>query len=269
MSSPAPPYFRLLGAYWDTTSLALLMKPVADYDMLSYLRLNSPRLPVAGVRPWFNCLVSGLRYIPDQQVIHGDIKPANILIKDDRVFYTDFGLSKLMSDTSLDPGFVNFRYAAPEIQHGVRGQPYDIWSLGCVFLELLSFKLQHPIDDLFEVQDSRSKDGSKHNLYSGNLDAVQAWLAKHRGTASDCPEALGTEEALRYCEAMLSPMPDQRPSAVQLSGYMTARSCCAQSPGIYFNETLKARPEDMPMINTKDHGLDPRHDEQLQRKQSS
>lgn len=121
-----PHIVRLLGAYWDTTSLTLLMKPVAEYDMLSYLRLNSPRLPVAGVRPWFNCLVSGLRYIHDQQVIHGDIKPANILIKDDRVFYTDFGLSKLMSDTSLDPGFVTFRYAAPEIQHGVRGQPYDI-----------------------------------------------------------------------------------------------------------------------------------------------
>ncbi|MCJ1245017.1 hypothetical protein MMC30_002218 [Trapelia coarctata] len=223
-----PHIVRLLGAYWDIASLALLMEPVADYDMLSYLQSSFPRLPVADVRRWFNCLVSGLRYIHDQQVIHGDIKTANILIKDGRVFYTDFGLSRLVSNNSIDPGYVTFRYAAPEIQHGVRGKPYDIWSLGCVFLELLSFQLQYPIDDFFRGQDRKLEDGSNDYSYSGNLDAVRSWLAKLRESASERPEAPDILELLRWSEAMLSPEPDHRPSAAELSEFLAPRPCCVQ-----------------------------------------
>ena len=225
-----PHIVSLLAAYWDTKSLAILVEPVADYDMLSYLKLESPKLSLADIRPWFNCLISGLCYMHTHQVIHGDIKPANILIKDYRVFYADFGLSRLSSDKSLDPGCATFRYAAPEFQNGLRGKAYDIWSLGCVFLELLSFHLQYSIDYLLRGQRGRAKDCLEDKSYSANLDAVQTWFLKLRKSVSEHPEAPDILKLLDCCQAMLRKEPNQRPSAAELSRYFAPRSCCVQIP---------------------------------------
>lgn len=88
---------------------------------------------------------------------HGDIKPQNILwFKDhstptavDRLVLSDFTLMRFHnkgSRTVTTVGHIGFTntYRAPEValtSHQCIDQRYDVWSIGCVFLEFISWYL--------------------------------------------------------------------------------------------------------------------------------
>lgn len=84
-----------------------------------------------------------IEYAHAKGVIHRDIKPSNLLwFSDTEVAkLCDFGLSKIISEQ--DPGtprVVTSWYRAPEIclSHPGYTEKSDMWSIGCVFYELLS-----------------------------------------------------------------------------------------------------------------------------------
>ena len=89
-------------------------------------------------------ICEGVQYLHQQKLIHKDIKPANILIKDGVAKLSDFGLTKKMegsmvslSDKANLPGTLN--YLSPEI---IKGEKYneksDVWALGIIFHQLFS-----------------------------------------------------------------------------------------------------------------------------------
>jgi serine/threonine protein kinase len=90
------------------------------------------------------CLASGLAFMREQRVRHRDVKPQNILVHNENVLYTDFGYSRDCSQftKSSSEGAVSVqtpRYSAPEvISNKTRSYPSDVFSLGCVFMEILS-----------------------------------------------------------------------------------------------------------------------------------
>lgn len=92
---------------------------------------------------WFGCLASGLAYLHSNKIRHKDIKPTNILVRYGCVFLSDFGVSKFIApeaDTQSEgpPGRLTYKYAAPEvIAQDSRGRQADVFSLGCVFAEML------------------------------------------------------------------------------------------------------------------------------------
>lgn len=105
----------------------------------------------------FGCLADGLAYLRHRQIRHKDIKPRNILIHQGRVLYTDFGLSLDYSlrdnSVSSGPAAMTRRYAAPEvIESRPRDSSSDIFSLGCVFVEMFNAftrVLQYDEADIF------------------------------------------------------------------------------------------------------------------------
>ena len=78
-------------------------------------------------------------------VVHGDVKPENILIADDHAVLADFGIARVMSDlldaaTGADGvSLGTAAYAAPEqTAGGASALPAaDVFSLGCVLFEML------------------------------------------------------------------------------------------------------------------------------------
>ena len=80
-------------------------------------------------------------------IIHGDIKPENILFKNDKDFNIvigDFGLSIILNDTYIDKyKLIQTRwYRSPEIIYNIPfNEKIDIWSTGTIIYELISGKI--------------------------------------------------------------------------------------------------------------------------------
>jgi len=98
---------------------------------------------------YFSQLISGMEAI-NQYLIHRDIKPDNILFSEGNLKITDFGLSKIVAQstrTSTFKGFGCYPYLAPEGWRFDKNTiQMDIYSMGFVFYELAT--LQHPFEKL-------------------------------------------------------------------------------------------------------------------------
>ena len=97
----------------------------------------------------WQCL-EAVEHTHHKQRVHGDIKPANILISEGtNVKLTDFGVAKILSDTTAqDSPKGSVTYSAPEVILGERGAPdfqSDLFSLGMVAYLMLA--KNHPFAD--------------------------------------------------------------------------------------------------------------------------
>lgn len=82
---------------------------------------------------------------------HHDIKPRNVLVRGTAFILADFGTSKMkeLGEDSQTPWKnTTFEYGAPECRDpeslaaGVVGRPLDIWSLACIFTEIVTYAEQ-------------------------------------------------------------------------------------------------------------------------------
>tara|TARA_B100000787_G_C16197105_1_gene301752 strand:+ start:3357 stop:4259 length:903 start_codon:yes stop_codon:yes gene_type:complete len=82
---------------------------------------------------------NGLIYLKKNNIIHCDIKPENILFKDNtlkQIVIIDFGIS-LTLDKKQNKVTQTIYYRAPEVLLGDKyNSKIDIWSLGCVIYEI-------------------------------------------------------------------------------------------------------------------------------------
>lgn len=139
--------------YETTGSFRLVLRPVVDRDLEDYLlsiRAESHFLTAdmqSTLKQAFGCLASALAFMHMKKIRHKDIKPRNILIHDGSVFLTDFGTARDMNNLAITTSRLpdTERYCAPEVsKHQVQNRSSDIFSLGCVFLEICA-ALVHPV----------------------------------------------------------------------------------------------------------------------------
>ncbi len=111
-------------------------------------------------------VASGLDFAHRNNLLHRDVKPANILLAaasypDDPedVLLTDFGIAKLVDDSQQLTGTGNLlatlAYASPEqIEGRMIDHRVDVYALGCVFYELLTGRVPFPSDNPYGTMTS-------------------------------------------------------------------------------------------------------------------
>ncbi|XTI89863.1 kinase-like domain-containing protein, partial [Cenococcum geophilum] len=138
-----PHIIQFVAAYTQNSSLNLIISPVAESTLRDYLDFpGDQKESESQIHRWVGCLSSALSYIHASRIRHADIKPQNILLRDSEVFISDFGISRLVSEpdsTSSSNSPMTPLYAAMEIaEHLPHGRNADVFSLGCVFAEMLT-----------------------------------------------------------------------------------------------------------------------------------
>ena len=123
----------------------LVMEYVEGQPLDKILQKGS--VPFARACAWAGNVATALEVAHRKGVIHGDVKPANILISQEgRVKLTDFGMARLASRDSKDSPLLGTpAYWCPE---QIMGKPQDarsdIFSLGVVLYEMVTG--QRPFD---------------------------------------------------------------------------------------------------------------------------
>jgi serine/threonine protein kinase len=129
--------------YGETGALYLVMPYLSGGSMQDVLKRGP--LPVGEVAKYGAQNADALEYAHKRNVVHRDVKPANMLLHaDGRVLLADFGLAKILDGTERPassrgrPDAGTPEYMAPEQIEGRTEARSDIYGLGVVLYLLLT-----------------------------------------------------------------------------------------------------------------------------------
>ena len=156
-----PNIVQYLGASSSAEHLNIFLEYVPGGSVQTMLNsYGALREPL--IRSFVRQIVTGLAYLHQREIIHRDIKGANILVDNKGVIkISDFGISKKIEVTNILNGAGNNKnrpslqgsvfWMAPEV---VKQTSYtrkaDIWSLGCLVVEMMTGN--HPFPDCSQLQ---------------------------------------------------------------------------------------------------------------------
>ncbi|KAL7084688.1 hypothetical protein ACP275_14G237100 [Erythranthe tilingii] len=124
-----------------------------DHDLTGLADRPGMRFSVPQIKCYMRQLLTGLHYCHVNQVLHRDIKGSNLLIDNEgNLKLADFGLARSFSsdhNANLTNRVITLWYRPPELLLGTTkyGPAVDMWSVGCIFAELLNGKPIFPGKD--------------------------------------------------------------------------------------------------------------------------
>ncbi|XP_057485470.1 mitogen-activated protein kinase 15-like isoform X1 [Actinidia eriantha] len=173
-------------------------------------------------------LLRGLKYIHTANVFHRDLKPKNILANADcKLKVCDFGLARVaFNDTPTAIFWTDYVatrwYRAPELCGSFFSKytpAIDIWSIGCIFAELLTGKplfpgknVVHQLDLMTDLLGTPSPE-SIARIRNEKARRYLSSMRKKRPIPLSQKFLNADPNALRLLERMLAFDPKDRPSA--------------------------------------------------------
>ncbi|KAI9929060.1 mitogen-activated protein kinase kinase kinase [Aspergillus wentii] len=140
-----PNIVQYLGCERGELSISIYLEYISGGSIGSCLRKHG-KFEESVVKSLGQQVLSGLAYLHDQGILHRDLKADNILLDlDGTCKISDFGISKktdnIYGNDSTNSMQGSVFWMAPEVIQS-QGQGYsakvDIWSLGCVVLEMFA-----------------------------------------------------------------------------------------------------------------------------------
>ncbi|KAF2875648.1 kinase-like domain-containing protein [Massariosphaeria phaeospora] len=232
-----------LGSYLYRDKLCIIQFPVAKYNLAQYLQARSNYIQFRNVQEegeiehmrrlvsYFACLCTAVKYIHELGIKHRDIKPENILIdRYNTVLLTDFDISKQrdIAEKTDGPTVCTVKYSSRDVCLGVpRDFSSDVFSLGCVFMEMATIALGRTIKSLyeavgmgsetgFEVTYWQSVENEKARGWFSELNSASSTKDKERSAVETHSLRLPGHDHLARIEAMMSNTEGARPSLADI-----------------------------------------------------
>ncbi|KAI1374593.1 kinase-like protein [Hypoxylon crocopeplum] len=130
----------------DTSRIenVFLVLEFLEHDLMSVLNDMPEPFLASEVKTLLLQLAAGVAYLHDRWILHRDLKTSNLLLNNrGQLKIADFGMARYVGDPpppKLTQLVVTLWYRAPELLLGTKtyGPAVDMWSVGCVFGELLA-----------------------------------------------------------------------------------------------------------------------------------
>jgi serine/threonine protein kinase len=121
----------------EEDKMIIVMELCSGGELTKYIK---PGLDLDTVRDYFGQILKGYKHLLSLDIVHRDIKSANILLSHDKktIKFIDFGLSKLFCTDLSQTICGSPLYMAPELlNHQNYDSKSDIWSLGVLLYEMV------------------------------------------------------------------------------------------------------------------------------------
>lgn len=200
---------QYLGTEKDKSNLYIFLELVTKGSLASLYRRY--RLRDSQVSGYTRQILLGLKYLHDRNIVHRDIKCANILVDSNgSVKLADFGLAKAIKLNDVKSCKGTAFWMAPEVLKGKSkgyGIPADIWSLGCTVLEMLTGEVPY-----------------------SPMECISAMYRIGKGELPPLSDSLSTD-ARDFILQCLKVNPDDRPTAAELLNHIFVQRSFSQSSG--------------------------------------
>lgn len=157
---------------------------------------------------------------------HHDIKPKNVLVRDKRFILADFGLSKLKDGSNSKSPFKvgQGHYLAPECEDGdakfkkgIVGRSSDIWSLGCIMLEVIVFM----VGDADSLSQFRERRKFKRGLWTTSTffcgDSINIGVTNEMNNLIERTDSIPLKKSVNLIGQILNIDPEKRPKASEVA----------------------------------------------------
>lgn len=173
------------------------MEVAPGVPLFEMTRRYAGGLPLRAVMQLVAGLLRALDHMHRAGLVHGDLKPANMLISERadglHLVLIDFGVTLPIGDALGEDALVTPEYAAPElIAGGACDARTDLYAVGLVLYELLENRRPWPMSDVDLLWQQRT---------SAPVPPL---------TTTSCPPALAA-----IVHRLLAPAPDERPRSAQ------------------------------------------------------
>ncbi|KAL4670374.1 hypothetical protein H8957_017281, partial [Semnopithecus entellus] len=221
--NPHPNILTLHEVVFDrkSGSLALICELM---DMNIYELIRGRRYPLSEktIMHYMYQLCKSLDHIHRNGIFHRDVKPENILIKQDVLKLGDFGSCRSVYSKQPYTEYISTRwYRAPEclLTDGFYTYKMDLWSAGCVFYEIASLQPLFPgvneLDQISKIHDVIGTPAQKTLTKFKQSRAMHFDFPFKRGSGIPLLTTSLSPQCLSLLHAMVAYDPDERIAAHQ------------------------------------------------------
>src|SRR5205085_3289535 len=137
-----PRVVRIIDHFADRSGQYLVMDLVRGIDLGDLLKQRgAPGLPVDQSVEYVRQACEALQYVHDQQIVHRDVKPQNMILSEKGIVLVDFGIARLLDEAESQGtiGIGTPRFMAPEVFAGGRVSPRtDVFGVAATLWTLIT-----------------------------------------------------------------------------------------------------------------------------------
>ena len=208
-----------------------------DHDLAGILTHPNFTFSPAHIKDLLRQLLEGVHYLHHRGIVHRDIKGSNILLNaSGQLKLADFGLArhyqKRRDNLDYTNRVITIWYRPPELLLGATayGPAVDIWSIGCIMLEMVTKKPLFPgtdeIDQIAKIWDVMGNPTGENwpkvvelpwwelvKPRTFKVEEFHKMFAGYAGSQGFPNISILSEQALDLTFKLLSLNPESRPTA--------------------------------------------------------